>query len=252
MASEYAGIEAQNVVDFLAQKYGFEIDPHRSGGYEDSGMPHYADVRQLAGELTPLVTETVGGFILSDAEQFQRLDTGETGFLTQTNLVWLPGVLTMGVGFEHHLGDFRNDDRTSGVWKPSGAGSDFYTHAPDKRMIYIGPGQQHADWSGKCGMQFESVVDYVKVILQYIDEGRLPANKLYTASVGVPQKVMFGDLQMQQLLFDMIDDLELLADEGRVVFATYSEVVMAWKDIYGSEPNIVKFEMIDSQDYTCP
>ncbi len=252
MKADYAGTDADNVVDFLVKHYGVEIDPHRSGGYEEPGEPNYADVRHLAAEVTDAVTNTAGGIIWTDADQFARFDAGENGFLPETTLTWLPDILTMGVGWEHHLGDFDNDDRSSGVWKPAGAGSEFATHDAGNRMIYIGPGQQHADWPGSCKVQFASPADYVQVLLEYIERGKIPAGKLYSASIGVPQGIFFGDTNAQSTLLDIIEQLQPLATEGKVIFATYREVLAAWESQYNSESNTFTFDQIDPSDYTCP
>ena len=253
MRDEYAGTDADNVVDYLAQYYGFEIDAHRGGGYEDPAEPNYADIRQLAGEITSHVSEVVGGFIWIDSDQFERLHTGETGNLPDTTLTWQPQILSMATGWEHHLGDFSNDDRTSGVWIPAGADTDFYTHDSDNHMVYVGPGQQHANWNAdRCEHDFATPADYTSVLLDYIERGLAPAGRLYTLSIGVPQSVMFGDTNGQDILFNALEELQPLVTEGKVVFATYSEVVDIWRTDYDSEPNIFRFDQIDPGDYTCP
>ena len=250
--TDYAGTDARNVVDFLAKRYGFEIDPHRSGGYEIPGEPNYADVRQIGGLVTDHITEIVGGLILTDEEQFRRLDEGATGTLPETTMTWSPEVLSMGVGFEHHLGNFDNDDRTSGIWRPAGAGEAFATHDASKRMAYIGPGQQHADWGGTCKHSFAEPVDYVRVVQRYLDDGRIPAGRIYTMSVGVPQSVMFGDREKQDALQAMIEAMQPLVDDGRIIHATYGEVAAIWESAFDAEPNQLPFDAIDPADYTCP
>lgn len=253
MIEDFAGTDAVNVVDYIAQAYGIEIDPHRSGGYEAPNEPNYTDVRQLAGEITSRVTEVVGGFIWDDAEQLPRLHDGETGYLDETTLTWQPEILSMAAGWAHHDGDFSDDDQTSGIWIPAGPVDDFYTHDTDNHMVYVAPGLQHANWNpDRCKHNFATPADYANVVLDYIEEGLIPAGELYTLSIGVPQSVMFGDLDAQELLFGVLAELQLLADEGEVIFATYTEVVDIWRGDFDSEPNIFTFDQIDPEDYTCP
>ena len=252
MAIDYAGTDANNVVDFVAKHHGIEIDPHRSGGYEAPGEPNYADVRQIGGRVTERITEIVGGLIYTDAAMFERLDQGEAGTLAATTMTWKPEVLSMAAAFEHHLGDFSDDDRTSGIWKPTGTGDDFYVHDDSKRMVYIGPGQQHADWNGTCKFQFAEPVDYIKVIQRYLDEGRIPADRIYTVSIGVPQSVMFGNEEGQAYLERMIAAMKPLVEQGKVIHATYSEVLEAWETTYNAQPNQFSLDHIDPADYTCP
>ena len=253
MIEDYAGTRAFNVVDYLVRAHGVEIDAHRSGGYEAPEEPNYADVRQLAGEITRGVTEVVGGFIWDDPDQLPRLNDGETGYLDETTLTWFPEILTMGAGGAHHDGDFSDDDRTSGVWIPAGPLDDFYTHDSDSRMAYVGPGLHHFNWNpNRCQHDFATPADYINVLLDYIDQGVIPAGKIYTLSIGVPQGVLFGDLEEQEMLFDALQELQPLVDEGSVIFASYTEVVDIWRTDYDAEPNIFTFDQIDPDDYTCP
>ena len=89
--------------------------------------------------------------------------------------------------------------------------------------------QQHVNWNrNQCDFDFATPTDYIEALIDYIARGVIPAGKLYTVSIGVPQSVMFGDEDKQQILFEIIEDLLPLAAEGKVVFATYEEVVNIW------------------------
>ena len=128
----------ENVIAYLAHRYGFEIDPHQEGGWE-KGADNWADIRCLAGQLTSAVSDNVGGFVWNCAEQLTRLSTGETGWI-HTDFTWRPEVLTRAVSQQHHLGDFSADDVASGIWRPKGAGADFWSHDPEGPLVNIGPG----------------------------------------------------------------------------------------------------------------
>lgn len=67
-----AATDGRNVIDYLATHYGFEIDAHQEGGWEE-GQDNYADVRFLGGTLTPGISENVGGLVWDSPDQFARL-----------------------------------------------------------------------------------------------------------------------------------------------------------------------------------
>ena len=245
----------KNILDYLADTYGFVIDAHQEGGWEE-GEDNYADVRYMAGQATSSVTETVGGFVWQDSDQIETLESGETGRL-HPEFTWYPEILTLGVGARHHLfGDFTDDDLTSGVWRPAGGSDSFYEHDPNRRLVYVGPGQQHSSWNtdASCSSHsgaFRNTVEYVKVLLSYIQEGILPEGKIYTATLAIPQKAVF-EQEGRAALLGHLEALKPLIDSGDVIIATYQEVVDIWINEYKGEPNIVRFESIDPSDYTCP
>ncbi|MDZ7723318.1 MAG: hypothetical protein U5R06_11070 [candidate division KSB1 bacterium] len=163
--------------------------------------------------------------------------------------VWSPDILTMGVHFNHHLGDFSEDDMTSGVWRPKGFGKDFYNHDAEKRMIYIAPGGHHTDWSESGDFPFASVADYVEVLVDYIDRGKIPAGQLYTATLAVPQSVIF-DQSKHEKLADQFKQLAALVGQRRVVYAHFQEIADIWQETYDGDPTMLSFDAINEQDYT--
>lgn len=52
-AALQAATDGQNVLDYLATRYGYEIDAHQEGGWDKEGQDNYADIRYLGGQLTP-------------------------------------------------------------------------------------------------------------------------------------------------------------------------------------------------------
>lgn len=135
-----ANTNGQNVIAYLASHHGFEIDPHQEGGWEE-GEDNYAYIRFLGEKVTPSISENVGGLVWDDPDQFARLSQGETGRI-YPDFIWHPHNLTLAVSRQHHLGDFSRDDLASGIWRPSGTGSDFWKHDPDGRLVYVGPGER--------------------------------------------------------------------------------------------------------------
>ena len=122
-----------NVIDYLAENYDFEIDPHQGGGWEE-GQENYADVRFLGGMVTDHITDTAGGVVWNLQEQYERFDNGESGW-QYPDFTWFPQILTLGVHSNHHNGDFSNDDLTSGIWKPQGFDNKFLIHDENASMI---------------------------------------------------------------------------------------------------------------------
>jgi hypothetical protein len=221
-----------NVIDYLAQQYGFEVDAHQEGGTEE-GKDNYADVRYLGGTLTELISDNVGGMVWDDSDQFARLARGESGLL-HPQYTWFPEVLTLAVGHLHHHGDFSKDDVASGIWKPKGANQHFWEHEDSERMVYIGPGE-HTDWGRED--RYLSSPEFVAHLVEGLADGSVPCGRMYTVTMAVPQKVIFDSDQHAELACKL-DEIAPYAQSGRVRFATYSEIVDIWKTEYDSEPHV--------------
>ncbi|MBD3191697.1 MAG: hypothetical protein GF308_13700 [Candidatus Heimdallarchaeota archaeon] len=236
-----------NTIDYLAKYCNFEIDPHQGGGWEEPGENNYADVRYLGGEVTTEITETAGGVVWDQEEQFTRFNEGESGYL-HPEFTWYPEILTMGVHTNHHLGDFSLDDLTAGIWKPKGFGDDFFTHDEEASMVYIGPGGHHSDWFGNREWPFDSVANYVEVLVDYLEEGKIPRGKMYTVTLAVPQKIIFNETNHVKLT-DQLDQLAPLVEEGKVIYEPYSRIVEIWHEEFKAEPNVFTFDEINTSDY---
>jgi len=241
--------DGRNVVDYLAVEYGFEIDAHQEGGWEE-GMDNYADVRHLGGLVTPEISEVVGGFKWDDPQQFDELHNGEQGWI-YPDFTWFPEILTLGVHTLHHEGNFDHDDHTSGVWIPAGGDTGFRVHEPANRMIYVAPGLQHQNWGGGDDCFFRNGAEYAQVLIDYMDRGDIPTDALYTISIAVPQSAML-DAAEHGAVTDILDALAPMHADGRVAYATYTEVAEIWTTQFAGQPNIFTFDQIDPADYTCP
>ena len=237
--------EGQNVLDYLATHYGFEIDPHQEGGWEEEAdrqhsKDNYADVRFFGERVVPSISDNVGGLVWDDAEQFARLSQGERGQL-YPDFTWQPVALTLAVSYDHHLGDFSRDDVASGIWAPAGAGEDFWVHDPDGRVIYIGPGE-HANWD--ASRPWQTTPEFVQTVSDQLEQGAIERGQMYTASIAVPQSVIFN-LERHQELLALIDHLAPLVGTGRAEYVTYSQTVDIWRTEYGARPNIFFLEGVE-------
>lgn len=230
-----AETNGQNILDYLASEYGYEIDPHQEGGWDIEGQDNYADIRHLLGQLTSAASENVGGLVWDDPAQWRALADGEVG-LRNPAFTWNPVAVTLAVGSEHHLGDFSDDDYASGVWRPRGAGSRFWEHDPGGAMVYIGPGE-YTNWGNRSGHR--STLEFVRHLLAELEAGELDRDAIYTATLAVPQSIIF-DASEHFKLQRMLDDLAPLADAGQIIYITYSQVVQIWSTEYGEKPTIYR------------
>ena len=222
----------ENVIHYLATRLGFEIDAHQEGGWEE-GADNYADVRFLGETVTPAISDNVGGLVWDDPEQFARLAQGETGWMTP-DYTWYPQVLTLAVSRDHHLGDFSADDVASGVWQPAGAGRRFWVHDPDAPLVYVGPGE-HSNWDAARPQQ--STPEFVHTLVRGLREGTLDRDRMYTASIAVPQSIIFDPERHSELLA-IFDQLAPLIESDAAKYVTYSQAVDVWRSEYDAGPNV--------------
>jgi len=228
-----ATTNGQNVINYLVENYGYEIDAHQQGGWDHGGKDNYADIRWLAGDLTAGVSETMGGLVFDDPVQWRNLAEGQTGLQTPT-FTWKPQALTLAVDSRHRLGDFMADDFASGVWIPAGTGSDFWAHDQQGPFVYIGPGE-YDNWNNKHGKR--STPDFVRDLLLLLEKGELDPTLIYTATLAVPQSIIFNATEHAKLLA-LLDQLAPLSAEGKVIYANYSEIIEIWQQQFDARPNI--------------
>ena len=231
-----ATTDGQNVLEYLVTHYGCEIDAHQEGGWEE-GADNYADVRFLGEQVVPSISDNVGGLVWDDAVQFARLSDGEDGRI-YSDFTWQPEILSLAVSRQHHLGDFSRDDFASGIWRPSGAGNDFWSDDPDGRLVYVGPGE-HANW--RADQPWKSTPAFVQTVAEQLEQGTIDPEQVYTASIAVPQSVIFDPEQHHELL-TLLDELAPLIECGQAAYVTYSEAVEIWHTEYGSRPNVFLLE----------
>jgi hypothetical protein len=234
-----------NVIDYLAKNYHWEIDPHQGGGWEDE-PENYADVRYLGEQVTAEITDTAGGIVWDEVEQYERFNYGEQGEL-YPEFTWHPDILTLGVHTNHHKGNFSLDDLTSGVWRPKGFGDDFLTHDESSSMVYVGPGMSCTDWFGNRIDEYpplNTTAEYVEILVEELENEQIPRGKMYTATIAVPQTIIFNE-SLHFKLTEQLDRLTTLALEGKVIFETYTGIVEIWKEHYNSQENIFAYDELE-------
>jgi len=229
----------QNLIEYLVSCHSFEIDAHQEGGVEE-GQDNYADIRYFGETVTPAISENVGGVVWDDPDQFARLARGEQGWL-YPDFTWHPEILTLAVSRDHHRGDFTRDDIASGIWIPKGAFGNFWVQDSDQKMIYIGP-VEHSNW-GK-NSQYLSTPEFIQFLVYGIEQVTIDSGRMYTASIAVPQSIIFDSNQVGELV-DLLDQLKPLIESGQAVYVTYSQAVEIWQREYKSQPNIFYREGIE-------
>lgn len=235
-----ADTNGQNVIDYLITRYGYEIDAHQEGGWEEewnAAEDNYADIRYLGEQVTSSISENVGGMVWDDPDQFTRLSQGEPGQY-YPNFTWRPQTLTLAVSHQHHQGNFSRDDFASGIWKPRGHGEVFWEHDPQGTLIYVGPGE-HANWDDN--RPWQSTPEFVQTIANQLQEGTLDPQKMYTASIAIPQSILFYPERHPELLM-LLEELNSLVESGQAVYVTYSQVVEIWQTEFNAQPNIFFLE----------
>jgi hypothetical protein len=243
-----------NVMDYLHTQLNVEIDVHQEGASEDdvSSGNNLADIRYLAGQITDHVTDTTG-FQWDNQEQFERLNNGDPGRLTP-DFVWYPEILAGGVSVKHTDGDFSDDMTAIGIWIPEGFNeTEFFRHnRSGEGMIYVGsgPNQHMADWGPKTNCHFESSADFVEVVAKYIEIGKFERDEIYTYTYFIPQKVMFTPSE-QTNVQEVIDQLKDLQESNAVTYMHFTDVVETWQTAYDAQPNMVTYDQIHPDDYTC-
>jgi hypothetical protein len=100
--------------------------------------------------------------------------------------------------------------------------------------VYIGPGE-YDNWGGK--REQRSTPEFVRDLLAQLEASTLSGEAMYTASLAVPQSVIFN-LEEHANLQSMLDQLAPLATSGQIIYVTYSQVVRIWQTEYGARPNI--------------
>lgn len=242
----------ENVLEYLQNAFGWEFDPHQEGGYEspDASPDDYADVHWALRQVVSKPTDSVGGFVWNSQAMFDRLEEGYTNSRLHGQR-WTPDLLTMAVHEGHHAGDFSRDDNTSGVWRPRNASaSGFLQHDADARLPYIGTGLQHSNWSGSPRCGFNNGAEYAAALMVMVEQGDLPADGLYTTSVGFPASVMLNHERHGQAI-ELLESTVALVETGRAELASYRTVLDVWRMEFNEQPTVVPYERIEPTDQTC-
>ena len=202
----------QNIVRWMREDLGVEIDPHAH-----ETLYNYADVAYLIEQLGVTTSKNVGGFIYDPPENAQRWEQHANVlygsiypfYSWRADHLW-------GAATYLHQG---NDDLSSGIWRPKDR-YNFYVDDPNQRLLYIG---------GGCGGQ-----PGLMQLLDDIQAGRVPADGFYTANLFMVQDWMTPQSIAQ--LGSFIDSLAPYVSDGRVRWSTLSQTAQTWRTQYGSVP----------------
>ncbi len=203
--------EGKNIVRYLKEELGVEVDPHAH-----ETQYNYADVAYLIENLGVAPSHTVGGFISDPPERsvFEHFLSPIRG--AHYDYTWTPEILWGGATYLHE-----NDVAVSGVWRPKDTYS-FYQHEENGKLVYV----------GRYTAEFSGVTELVSKL-----EGRtIPSGKIYTATIFVSQAVLSEPYinKFEQWVLQ----LKELESQGKVVLTTIQETVEAWEKNYSAQPNI--------------
>lgn len=67
-------------------------------------------------------------------------------------------------------------------------------------------------------------------------------------TLSVPQKVIFNDTNHVKLT-SQFDQMQPLAEAGKVIYVHYTELAGIWQNEYKGEPNIFTYDLIDLGGY---
>lgn len=218
-----------------------EIDPRSKTATANMASPvnhtlNMADVAHMIDSTGAAASKNVGGFIYkpststnwtaSDWTQYTTTITGIYNTPWKANILWGAGAAILPV----HTQDANN----FGVWKPRGTQDslDFYCHDPAQNVWVQGNG---------CGLSLDTVTDIQTIISEVRDlatkiaNGTYPSNKFYCATIMFHFK-HFQSLNYRKKLTQIIDSVNVLAGQNKVVWATISQkhtAFQAWSTASG-------------------
>ncbi len=207
-----ASTNNKNILRWLAEDLGFELNPHAH-----ESTYNYADVaylhQRIAGVPTPSV---VGGFLYYPVENPQGWEqhiNGEYG-VKFPSYFWQPAIL-WGAATANHQGP---EEESYGLWRPKDKAS-FTTHSDAQRLIYIGSG---------CKSDFEETgpagVD------AFLAARHLDPNGFYTANYMINQ----GRLSAETIR-RVAAELDRLGANPRILWSPLSRTVAKWQSL-GAQP----------------
>jgi pimeloyl-ACP methyl ester carboxylesterase len=246
--------DGQSILPYLIDEKSVMVDAH--------AHPHqghnYADVMEqlhLYGVPQEMLT-VVGGCYTGEAEQLTTFEAGWQGEAFP-DVVWRPLLYTFPAVVGHPV---EAEDYSSGMWKPAGfdwnplegeMGDLYYTHDPSRRMAMVGSGFVHSCALGHDQAYFYYASDYVEQLVAYIESGRAPGDRLYTASIATNQQHTDDPETYLPTVEAQLQALQDEVDAGKVIYVHYQELLEIWETEYGSQPNTFRLDQFDRADFTC-
>lgn len=237
----------KNILEYM-DDLGFSIDPHcHLIDY------NYADIAHLMRQLNVTPSGVIGGVRIwkcgsAYLDFLDFIDWHDEIGLQADGLIhgavfpqatWRPTILAGAA-----MGGHWFDESSSGVWRP-GRGSGFREHQAASDIVFVGQGYSH----DQCNLGatqasgakiFANEGSYVLELAEMIAQGEVPADQIYTASIHVRDCETVTDngnhVNVNAGLRTLLNRLQPLVDEGRVVYTTYQDVVDIWQEQYSGRP----------------
>lgn len=240
----------KNILKYM-NDLGISLDPH-------AHTNNYADIAHLITELGANPSQVIGGTVqvkcgssylnfLELDDWHKNIDLGADSLVhgeDYPDAVWDPKILS-----DPGMGGHFFDDWSSGVWQP-GNSSDFYTHDPASDIVYVGEGYPHdatiiGPVHASDGEIHASDGQYIKELSEKIADKELPTGTkdgekfMYTASLHVRDTAIVtesGGTVTLDGLRSVLEELEPLRAEGKVIYLKFEDVVELWEQEYNSVP----------------
>ena len=119
-----------------------------------------------------------------------------------------------------------------------------------RRLPYIGTGLQHSNWSGSGRCDFHHSIEYAGALSNMLEREDLPGGMIYTATMAFPSSVMLNADKHDRAV-EILEDGQALLAEGRIQYASYTQVHQTWLSDYGGVPNILTYDQVDPDEYPC-
>jgi hypothetical protein len=237
-----AATGGKNIVKWIAENNNgaIEIDAHAH-----ESTYNYADVAYMLDSLGGKPSKVVGGFTWNFTQgnntyTWMDFDNGIKGW-KYPNFTWKPDILWGAAGYNRRRGqtDHAYDVETPGIWQPKDTSeTGFKSHDPSKRLILLGNGYGKANDSSKTA---EQIAGEIIAFADSLRQGtKPPAGRLYSYSIDLHQKFWACPGYVARTA-KVIELLKPYVQQGRIVWATNTEKVTAWKAQYKSQPNLYPF-----------
>lgn len=212
----------KNIVAYL-YSLGVSIDPHAH-----ESIYNYADVAELIRQLGVPPSKVVGGFLYYPPDNPQGWEKFKNPLKGRMfpNAVWQVEIL-WGASTAGHKG---LDLHASGIWRPKSKDK-FIIHDPNQPLIYVGG--------------YRRTIGGVEELIRLAEEGKLESGKIYTATIFVAQ-AMLTDQFINDFKIRVLDKLKTYEEQGKIKWATLTQIVEIWKTQYDQKPNI--FIALDEKD----
>lgn len=243
--------DGKNILKYM-NDLGISLDPH-------AHTNNYADIAYLITQMGAEPSQVIGGTVhvkcgdsylgFLELDDWQKnIDLSADGLVhgeDYPDAVWDPKVLS-----DPGMGGHFFDDWSSGVWKPGNA-SQFYTHDPSSDIVYIGEGYPHdatiiGPNHASDGMVHASNGEYIKELVAKIADKELPTGTkdgqefMYTASLHVRDTAIVtesGGTVTVDGLKQVLDELQPLREQGKIIFLKFEDVATLWEQQYDSVPH---------------